>query len=170
MMRTLVLVMVASALLAYPIGAEEARIQFSKDYQTKFTNYLSLDRVQNADQIIRLYANDIALKGVRENGEFPDGSILIGEVYKAVKDADGNVMKSSLGRRIRGGLALVAVMEKQKGWGEKFPQGLKNGDWDFGAFKPDGSVAKKDLNACRACHAPLTNLRHVFSYEHLQKY
>ncbi len=168
MMRTIALVMLACSMMVYTASAEDQRIQFPENYQTTFTNYLSLDRVQNADQIIRLFANDIALKGMKENGEFPDGSILIGEVYKAKKDADGKVIESSLGRRIRGPLALVAVMEKQKGWGEQFPQGLKNGDWDFATFKPDGSVAKKDLNGCRACHAPLTKLRHVFSYEHLK--
>lgn len=168
MRRTVVGAILASVMMVCGLSAEESRIRFPENYQTKFTNYLSLDRTQNADQIMRLYANDIAGKGVRENGEFPDGSILIGEVYKAVKDQDGKVIESALGRRIRGSLALVAVMEKQKGWGDQFPQGLKNGDWDFATFKPDGSVAKKDLNACRACHAPLTKLRHVFSYEHLK--
>lgn len=168
MIRTVALVIVASFIVVYTTASEESRIQFPKDYQTTFTNYLNLDRTQNPDQVMRLYANDIALKGVQADGQFPDGSILIGEVYKAVKDKDGKVIESTLGRRIRGQLALVAVMEKQKGWGEQFPEGLKNGDWDFATFKPDGSVAKKDLNACRACHAPLTKLHHVFSYEHLK--
>ncbi|WP_089717798.1 cytochrome P460 family protein [Candidatus Entotheonella palauensis] len=168
MRRAIILVALVCSMMAYTALAQAPQIQFPADYRTTFTNYLSLDRTQNADQIMLLYANDIALKGVRETGEFPDGSILIGEVYKAQKDQDGKVIESQLGRRVRGPLALVAVMEKQKGWGQQFPAGLKNGDWDFAAFKPDGTDAKKDLNACRACHAPLTDLRHVFSYEHLK--
>ena len=168
MFRTKSLIVLACYMIAYTVSAEEPRIKYPSDYKQTFTNYLSLDRTQNADQIIRLFANDIALKGVRETGEFPDGSVLVGEIYKAKKDASDKVIDSQLGRRIRGNLALVAVMEKQKGWGAKFPDGLKNGDWDFSAFKPDGTDAKKDLNSCRTCHAPLTNQQHVFSYEHLK--
>ena len=168
MIRALIVVVLTGSILPFIAAADESRIQFPSNYKATFTNYLNLDRTQNPDQIIHLYANDIALEGVRANGEFPDGSILIGEVYKAKKDQDGNVIESRLGRRINGELALVAVMEKHKGWGDDFPQALKNGDWDFAAFKSDGTPAKTDLNACRACHAPLTDTRHTFSYEHLK--
>ena len=144
-------------------------ISFPSDYKETYVNYLNLDRVQNPDQIIRLYANKIASEGVMENGEYPDGSILIGEVYKARKNEAGEVIESSLGRRIIDKLALIAVMEKQKGWGDDFADHLKNGDWDFAAFKPDGTPADKDLDSCRACHSPLKDLRHVFSYEHMVK-
>ncbi|MCH9674162.1 MAG: cytochrome P460 family protein [Gammaproteobacteria bacterium] len=167
-MRAFIFTCIATLTLANLAVAEEQRIGFPSEYRTAYTNYLSLDRVQNPDQTIRLFANDIAMQGVRANGEFPDGSILVAEVYKAKKAADGKVLKSSLGRRIRDKFALIAVMEKRAGWGADFAPGLRNGDWDFAAFKPDGSVAKKDLNGCRACHSPLTDLRHVFSYEHLK--
>jgi len=168
MIRITSSVALACCLFANAVSAEEPRIKYPADYKQTFTNYLSLDRTQNPDQIIRLFANDIALKGVRETGEFPDGSILVGEIYKAKKDASDKVIGSKLNRRIRGKLALIAVMEKQKGWGAKFPDGLKNGDWDFAAFKPDGTDAKKDLNSCRQCHSPLTDSKHLFSYEHLK--
>ena len=169
MIRALMVVVLTGFMMRYVVAADEARIQFPSNYKAAFTNYLNLDRTQNADQIIHLYANDIAIEGVRTTGEFPDGSILIGEIYKAKKDMEGNVIESRLGRRINSDLALVAVMEKQKGWGDDFPEGLKNGDWDFAAFKPDGTPAKKDLNECRACHAPLTDTHHAFSYEHLKQ-
>ena len=91
-----------------------------------------------------------------------------GSPKKAKKDDDGEVIESVLGQRIRGDLALVAVMEKQAGWGDQFPEELRNGDWDFAAFKPDGSDAKKDLDSCRSCHAPLGDLKHVWSFEHMQ--
>lgn len=148
-------------------GAEEPRISFPADYATKFQNYLSLDRVQNDDQIIRLFANDAALDAAREGRELPNGSVIVGEVYKAKKDKDGNVITSSLGRRIRDKLAAVAVMEKGEGWGKAFPDDLRNGDWDFAIFAPDGKRLDKDLNACRSCHAPLKDTQHVFSLDHL---
>ena len=159
-----------SALFAIPFIAlaQDSRIKLPTDYKSEFTNYLSLDRVQNHDQIIRLFTNDVAMKGMKDGGKFPYGSVLVAEVYKAKKDADGEVVKSELGRRVRDKFALIAVMEKQPGWGDNFKAEHKNGDWDFAAFKPDGSVAaSKDLNACRSCHAPLGKSDHVFSFEHI---
>lgn len=149
---------------------EEPRISFPADYSTRFHNYLSLDRVQNDDQIIRLFANEAALAAASEGRELPNGSILVGEVYKAKKDKDGNVLTSSLGRRIRGKLAAIAVMEKGEDWGATFPDDLRNGDWDFAIFSPDGKrLIKKDLNACRSCHAPLKETQHLYSLEHLAR-
>ena len=148
--------------------ADEERISFPADYSTKFRNYLSLDRVQNDDQIIRLFANDVALAAAKEGRELPNGSVIVGEVYKAKKDEDGNVVESSLGRRVRAKLAAVAVMEKGDGWGAVFSEDLRNGDWDFAIFSPDGKRLNKDINACRSCHAPLKETQHLFSFEHLK--
>ena len=148
--------------------ADEERISFPINYSTKFQNYLSLDRVQNDDQIIRLFANDIALTAAKEGRELPNGSVIVGEVYKAKKDEDGNVVESSLGRRVRAKLAAVAVMEKGDGWGAAFSEDLRNGDWDFAIFSPDGKRLNKDINACRSCHAPLKETQHLFSLEHLK--
>ncbi len=161
-----ILVLAAAASVA--IGAEE-RIKFPATYATDFKNYLSLDRVQNDDQIIRLFANATAAEAAAKGDALPDGSVLVGEVYKAKKDKDGNVIESSLGRRIRGKLAAIAVMEKRSGWGDTFSEDLRNGDWDFAIFKPTGERLGKDLNKCRQCHAPLKDKDHVFSIEHLKK-
>ncbi len=147
--------------------AEDPRIQFPAGYSTKFKNYISLDRVQNADQIISLYANDAAVAAAVAGGEMPSGAVLVGEVYAAKKDKDGKVIVSSLGRRIRDKKVAVAVMEKGTGWGKDFPDDLKNGDWDFAIFSPDGKRLDKDLNTCRTCHAPLKDTQHMFSLEHV---
>ncbi|MEM7395638.1 MAG: cytochrome P460 family protein [Verrucomicrobiota bacterium] len=145
----------------------KSSVQFPAGYEQTFANYLSLDRVQNPDQIIRLFANDTAMQGPGDDGKLPFGSVLVGEVYKAKKDQEGKVLVSDLGRRLRGDLALIAVMERGEGFGQDHPPELRNGHWEFAAFKPDGTVAGKDLNACRACHAPLVEKNHIFSYEHL---
>ena len=149
--------------------ADDERISFPADYSTKFYNYLSLDRVQNEDQIIRLFANDAAIEAANEGKELPYGSVIVGEVYKAKKDKDGNVIESSLGRRVRDKLAAIAVMEKGQGWGAALPEDLRNGDWNFAIFSPEGERLNKDLNACRSCHAPMTKTQHLFSLDHLVK-
>ena len=98
-------------------GEQDSPIQYPEGYETTYSNYLSLDRVQNPDQVIRLFANEPAMAGPGPDGKLPYGSILVAEVYKARKDADGNVITSSLGRRIRGELALIGVMQRERGWG-----------------------------------------------------
>ena len=55
-------------------------------------NYLSLDRVQDPDQVIRLFANDIAMQGPDKDGKLPFGSIIVGEIYKARLDSEGEVI------------------------------------------------------------------------------
>lgn len=159
----------AIAAVAGMAVAEEPRIAFPENYASTFQNYLSLDRVQNPDQIIRLFANEQALTAAREGQELPNGSILVGEIYAAKKDEQGNVVTSALNRRIRGKLAAIAVMEKREGWAAAFPEELRNDDWDFAIFSPDGKRLDKDLNSCRQCHAPLKESQHVFSLEHLGK-
>jgi len=167
MRRFLTIAGVISFLLAPTAQGDDSKIQFPEDYAGTFTNYLSLDRTQNPDQIIRLFANDLAMQGPGADGKLPYGSVLVAEIYKARADAEGNVLTSTLGRRVRDKLALIAVMEREEGWGDEYPAGLRNGNWEFATFKPDGSVADKDLNACRACHAPLEATNHLFSIEHL---
>ena len=167
-MKHLLALTLTTGLITATAWGDPSQIKFPQDYRNTFTNYLSLDRTQNDDQIIRLFANDKAMQGPDAEGKLPYGSVLVAEIYKAKKDADGAVVLSQLGRRIRDKFALVAVMERAEGWGEDYPEGLQNGNWDFATFKPDGSPAEKDLNACRACHAPLTETNHLFSYEHLK--
>lgn len=153
--------------LASPALVAETGIAYPANYRETFTNYLSLDRIQNDDQVIRLFANDIAMQGPGDDGTLPLGSILIGEVYKAKKDADGEVVTSGLGRRIKDKFALVAVMEKREEFAGRYSGDLDNGQWDYAAFKPDGTIAEKDLNTCRACHAPMKESDFIFSMEHL---
>ncbi|MEO1206852.1 MAG: cytochrome P460 family protein [Pseudomonadota bacterium] len=155
------------------VGATQAdelskRVAFPEGYASTFKNYLSLDRTGNDDQIIRLFANETAVKAAQAGEPLPDGSVLVGEIYKARKSEAGEVIESSLGRRVRDKFAAVAVMEKRSGWGRAFPDDLKNGDWDFAIFSPSGErLAGKDVNSCRSCHAPLKDSDHMFSYEHL---
>ncbi|WP_067861684.1 cytochrome P460 family protein [Neptuniibacter marinus] len=142
-------------------------INFPADYLTNFTPYLSLNRTQNPDQYIRLYINDKGLSGTEENGQLPYGTVIVGEVYKVEKDADGKVINSTLGERVINKLAVLAVMERREGAAAEYPEGMGNDDWDFAAFKPSGERANKDLTQCAACHAPHTGSHHLFSYQHI---
>jgi len=104
-----------------------------------------------------------------EDGKLPFGSILVGEIFSAKKDGEGGVITSSLGRRIIDKLALIAVMQREEGWGADYPETIRNGNWEYAAFNTDGSVSDRDVTTCAACHAPLGKTNFLFSYEHLKK-
>lgn len=152
--------------LSLPALAEN-NISLSSDYRDTYTEYLSLDRTQNHNQYIRLYANDFAMKGRDKEGNFLNGSKIIAEVYGVKTDHDGKVITSRLNRRIKDKLKLLAVMEKRDGFGVNSGSKIKTGDWDFATFKPNGKVAPKNLDSCRSCHTPLTDTDFIFSAEHL---
>jgi len=158
-----------SLLIPSTIFAQAQKIPFPENYRETYTNYLSLDRVQNPDEVIRLFANDIAMQGPGADGKLPYGSILVAEIFKAKLDNENGVIISSLGRRIRDKLSLIAVMQREAGWGAQYPENIRNGNWEYAAFNTDGSVADKDLHACAACHVPLRKTNFLFSYEHLNK-
>ncbi|MEM7316006.1 MAG: cytochrome P460 family protein [Planctomycetota bacterium] len=165
-MKTVVLGALFAQIVLTSAAADD-RVALPENYQESFIEYLSLDRVQNHDQFIRLFANPVAMEGKDITGELEDGSLLVAEVYSVVKDEDGNVVTSALRRRIKNEMILIAVMEKQDGWAQSSSSAIDVGDWDFGAFKPDGTLAGKDLDACRACHSPLKSSDFLFSIEHL---
>lgn len=163
-MKILFVLWILAATVVY---AEEQRVALPEGYKADFVEYLSLDRVQNHDQFIRLFANDVAMKGKNPKGELPNGSILVAEVYSVAKNADGSVKYSMLNRRIKDKLKLIAVMEKQTAFGLNPASKVRTGNWDFAAFKPNGDIAPKDLDACRGCHLPLDKTDYVFSIEHI---
>lgn len=156
-------------MMSSTVTGENLKIAFPENYRETYTNYLSLDRVQNQDQVIRLFANSIAMQGPGDDGKLPFGSILIAEIFNARLDSDNEVITSSLGRRIRGELALIGIMQREEGWGAQYPQAIRNGNWEYAAFNGDGSTADTDVITCVACHAPLGKTNFLFSYEHLKK-
>ena len=145
----------------------ENKISLPSDYKSKFTEYLSLDRTQNHNQFMRIYANELAMKGRDKDGNFLNGSKIVAEVYGVKTTPEGKVITSRLNRRIKDKLKLLAVMEKQKGFEANSGSVIKTGDWDFATFKPSGKVAPKNLDSCRTCHTPLTDTDFLFSAEHL---
>ena len=47
-------------------------------------------------------------------------------------------------------------MEKRTGWGTEYPDDIRNGEWEYQAFKADKSPnTAANLTACFNCHKPL---------------
>lgn len=102
--------------------------------------------------IHHLYANAPALEGYRSAGDFPDGSVIIFDLFEAVQ------LDSAV---IEGKHKVVGVMHKDAA---RFPD---TGGWGFEGFAggdPDRRVVKDNAaSACFGCHAPQKKRDYVFS-------
>ncbi len=130
---------------------KDGELTFPSGYKS-FPTFLK--GIQKPNAVRDLYINSIGEKA--HKGEpFADGSILVMEIYNAKKGAKGEFEKDGQGNLLKDGLAKVYVMQKGKGWGMHAPDGLKNGDWIYSAFKPNGDRIDVDYAKCRSCHQPL---------------
>lgn len=128
---------------------------FPESYQTGFKQFYVFDRLDNR-QIRYVCANDVAAS-VKPGDPFPYGSILVFESWRAKQDPGGALVKDTSGHLIRETLTTVFVMRKEKGFGEDY-QGLRNGEWEYVAYRPDKSVQTPPQNSasCAACHLAAT--------------
>jgi hypothetical protein len=66
-------------------------------------------------------------------------------------------------------IAGIAVMEKRAGWGTEYGDDIRNGEWEYQAFKADKTVNDKaNLKSCFTCHKPLDKQDFVFSFEKMK--
>ena len=129
----------------------EDRVGFPTDYQENFKIMYIYDRQDNR-QVRVVCGNDVAAS-VKQGEPLPYGSILVMETWRAKLDADGKVVKDSDGHFVRESLSGIFVMRKEEGFGEAY-QGLRTGEWEYVAFRPDGSYSSPPQNTanCAACH------------------
>ncbi len=146
-------------------AAETDQIAFPL-YQTHVL-YAVYD-VARIKQVREAYINPEALKKIRPGEPLPEGTVITMPAFKAVLDEHGEPLKDANGRYIRGSLELVLVMEKRAGWGAEFPEDIRNGDWKYQRFRPDGirddQVAAK---ACLTCHKPKRADDYLFTAQDL---
>ena len=168
-MKRLLAASILVAGIATPLVAIEDRVlAFPENYRENFTLYFTGDRLFAEEQTIRIYANEVAVSGMKASGNLPDGSVLVAELYAAVKDADGNVIESALGRRVPGDFKAIALMERRGGWDDQYGDDLKVGNWEFEVFSAAGENLGKDTTGCRECHHPLGDSQFLWSIEHLK--
>jgi hypothetical protein len=80
----------------------------------------------------------------------------------------GELVKDPNGRLVRGPLDRIVVMEKRTGWGVEYPDDLRNGEWEYARFLPDGRRdPKADIKGCFVCHKPKSDHDFVFTWPQL---
>jgi Cytochrome P460 len=148
-------------------GAGADKIEFPAKYNDGVL-YTIADRY-DVKQYRELYASASAVQAAKEGKPLPSGTVLTLIQYKAQVDAQGNPLKDANGRFLKGDLIAYAVMEKRTGWGTEYPDNIRNGEWEYQAFKADKTPnPAANLTACFNCHKPLDKQDFVFTYDKLK--
>ena len=148
--------------------AAPERIAWPADYRKNFVIFGWVDRLDRRPiPVVRVfYVNPEAATAARAGQPSPEGSVLIMEDREAQVDASGKVVLDAAGRLTATDKVLgVFVQEKRRGWGAEFPENLRNGDWDYAFFAPDGARRPTNTNACLGCHKPRTETDYTFIFQ-----
>ena len=132
-----------------------ANVALPADYQAGFIRYATVDKPER--KIIRyLYVNPEAFAAARPGVGLPDGTVMIMEDHAARLGADGTPLLDQQGRMIpTPAIAGLFVQEKRRGWGVGYPEALRNGEWEYARFNPDGTRHAGPVTACFECHIKL---------------
>jgi hypothetical protein len=129
------------------------RVGFPTGYRATFTHFYTFDNYQNR-QIRAVFGNPIAASvGPGQVFNFPYGSIILFESYSVLEDASGEPLLDRNGRFIPNALNTIFVMRKERGFGADYKE-LRNGEWEYVAYRPDGSyaTAPSGTGSCALCH------------------
>jgi plastocyanin len=134
------------------------------DNWSKGVMYATVDR-PDTKQYREFYTTPDVVAAAKAGQPIPDGAVITLAAYAAQVDAAGVPLKDANGRFLKGNLLAVNVQQKKRGFGDEIPASIRNGDWQYQSFTPDGKANDKaNLTACYQCHLPfakdeyLTNL------------
>ena len=158
----------AALAVAVPADAGGDKIAFPQSY-AQGVLYATIDRPDNK-QYRELYTSAAALEAAKKGAPLPSGTVLTLVQYAAKLDAQGNPEKDANGRFIKTNVVAYTVMEKRTGWGSEYPDNVRNGEWEYQAFKADKTPnTAANLTACFNCHKPLgEKLDFVYTYDKLK--
>ena len=166
---TIASVAAAAALAAtVSVRAGGDKIAFPADY-AKGVMYMTFDAPANKT-FRELYTSAAALEAAKKGAPLPSGTEITMVQYAAKLDAGGNPEKDASGRFIKtDAIVGYGVMEKRAGWGTEYPDNVRNGEWEYQAFKADKTAnTGANLSACFNCHKPQDKQDFVFSYEKMK--
>lgn len=100
-----------------------------------------------------LYTSQEAIEAVQNGQSIPSGTVI---TLKIFKDEE---------------LYRYFLMEKHNGWGDQNPPDMRNGDWQYQSFTPDGSVDEDaDIGRCFSCHANVERDDYVNKLDEMKSY
>jgi hypothetical protein len=122
-------------------------------------------------EIREAYIDPESLKKYQPGQPFPSGTVLTMPTFKALTNENGNFVRDVNGRLVRGRLDRIVVMEKRTGWGSEYPEVIRNGEWEYNRFRPNGSWdMTADIKGCFQCHKPFEKIDFVFTIQEIIKF
>ena len=154
--------------VAVQVRAGGDRVAFPDNYAEGVV-YLTLDKPDNK-QVREYFTSPEAAEAARKGAPLPDGTVITVVQYAAQLDAQGNPTKDANGRFGKTNNILgYTVMEKRAGWGTAYPENVRNGDWEYQAFRADKTAnPNANLSACFNCHKPQAGQDFVFTNDSLK--
>ena len=142
------------SMMSYKAPAKDGEAVIPADYKN-WPKMLSAVQRPDAKQVREMYIDP---KGnqTKAGDAFPYGTVMVMENYAAVAKPDGTLETGADGKLVKGSMVKIFIMEKAKGAGQDVPEALRNGEWVYASFTPDGKRTEDPFAPCRACHAPLT--------------
>jgi hypothetical protein len=128
-------------------------VRFPSGYQASYSLLYTFDNYQNR-QIRKVYGNPTAASvAPAQVFNFPYGSIILFESWSVQEDAAGEPLIDREGRFIPNALTTIFVMRKERGFGADYKD-LRNGEWEYVAYRPDGTYATppSGSGSCALCH------------------
>jgi hypothetical protein len=161
------LAVIAGTAVVVPVLAGGDKVAFPADYD-KGVLFTTVDRPDNK-QYRELFTSAAAIEAAKKGEPLPSGTVITLVQYAAKLDAQGNPEKDANGRFIKTNIIGYAVMEKRSGWGTEYPDNVRNGEWEYQAFKADKTPnTAANLTACFNCHKPLDKQDFVFVYDKMK--
>lgn len=137
--------LVATVTLAWAQGND--RVAFPANYKDG-VHYTTVERGNIREDI---YASREAVEAAKKGQPLPSGTVITMEDYR-----DGRLFRT-------------IVMEKRAGWGERYAQDVRNGDWEFQSFQPDRTVNRSEnVTRCMGCHKAQDKNDFVFTLDRMR--
>jgi hypothetical protein len=153
--------------LAAGVRADATKVAFPGDYAMG-VKWLVVDKVPEK-QVREVYASPEAVEAARKGEAMPDGTAITLVRYSAKLDAQGTPAKDENGRLIKDAILGINVMQKGRGWGAEYPDRLRNGEWEYRAFKADNTPNEQaKLTACFECHKSQASQDFIYAYDKLK--
>lgn len=148
--------------LVVQVKAGPDLVKFPADYE-KAVKYGVVSNPNN--KLYReFYTSKDAVDAVKAGKAVPSGTWIVMKSFKAKLDASGAPLKGADGHFEKDELAAYAVMEKRAGWGTEYPDGLRNGEWEYQAFTAAKAVNDKaNIKGCFECHKPKDGDDYLFT-------
>lgn len=146
---------------------DATKVAFPSDYAMGI-RWLVVDN-EAQKQVREIYAPQRAIESARKGEAMPDGTVITLVRYSTRLDAQGTPVKDEAGRMIKNAILGINVMQKGKGWGAEYPDTLRNGEWEYRAFKADNTPNEQaNLSACFSCHKAQVSQDSIYEYDKLK--